>query len=516
MDAFGSFLKLANLENIISDSISNGSAFFAFSGLITLCFVKKHNEKQKRRICNKTKTRTNEKKLDFDVLIVGAGPSGSTAAYFSAQKGLNVGLFDKKVFPRNKPCGDAWCAPALDILEEMGVLQKMEKDGITNPVKRGGLISPFGYECINTDGSAYGSVTGCKTYAIKREIADEYLVRAAAQKGANLHEGVEITNASFNAQENYWTVTTKATENEKTTNDKEQVHEYTCRMLLIGDGSTSYLAQKLGIIPQGSQSEAVCSTAYIKNNAWKDADGVMIFNKSVLPGYSALFRHYNGDMYLGTYILPGGKATGRAIAPFEAEALEKHPYIVNAVGKDYAWSKKRTVAPIRLGGVPRSYDHQVMIIGDAAGHVDPLTGEGIHTAMISGKIAASCLKEMFANRNFSLDACRAYELRCYDSFGYEFVYSSMAARIIYMCPLLLDAVTVVGKRRGQPFLDFFGEVMTGVKPKSHFVLQFDLLLDITAEIVRQFFIQKILRAKPLIPDDIGQEVIDQQAIKKQG
>ena len=54
------------------------------------------------------------------------------------------------------------------------------------------------------------------------------------------------------------------------------------------------------MIPKG-QSEATCSHAYVKGGThkWDEADGVMIFNKSVLPGYSALFRHYNDDMYLG-------------------------------------------------------------------------------------------------------------------------------------------------------------------------------------------------------------------------
>ena len=48
---------------------------------------------------------------DYDVLIVGAGPSGATAAYFLGQKGYKVALIDKKSFPRAKPCGDAWCKP---------------------------------------------------------------------------------------------------------------------------------------------------------------------------------------------------------------------------------------------------------------------------------------------------------------------------------------------------------------------------------------------------------------------
>jgi flavin-dependent dehydrogenase len=353
--------------------------------------------------------------------------------------------------------------------------------------------------------------TGCKTYAIKREIADEYVIRAAGRAGAQVHEGTEVTNAVFTAgkQEGsgYWSISTKTEEGD--------VREYRTRMLLLCDGSTSYMAQKLGIIPQGSQPEAVSSTAYIANNEWTEADGVMLFNKSVLPGYSALFKHYNGEVYFGTYILPGGKATSRCIAPFENEAMDAHPYVKAALGNNYNWIRKRTVAPIRLGGVDQSYSDQLLIAGDAAGHVDPLTGEGIHTAMIAGKIAALSVREMHSVGNFTRAACLAYQLRCYDAFVQEFSYSAIAAKVIYHCPLALDAVACVGQRRGQAFLDFFGEVMTGVRPKSAFMKP-DLVLDIVMEMAKQFFIQYVLRRKPLIPDNIGQKYVDEQAGKKQG
>merc|ERR1712216_976368 len=100
---------------------------------------------------------------------------------------------------------------------------------------------------------------------------------------------------------------------------------------------------------------------------------------------------------------------------------------------------------------------------------DPLTGEGIHTAMVAGRIAARTAKDMLCAGNLSMEACEAYHWRCHDQFGYEFYYSSWGARIIHAMPIVLDAVAVVGQRRGQPFLDFFGECMTGVRPKSHFL-----------------------------------------------
>ena len=82
-------------------------------------------------------------------------------------------------------------------------------------------------------------------------------------------------------------------------------------------------------------------------------------------------------------------------------------------------------------------------------------------------------------------------------------------------PLLLDAVAVVGQRHGQAFLDFFGEVMTGVRPKSDF-LQPLLVAEISLEILRQLFVQYVLRSKALVPQEIGQKVVDAQAGKKAG
>jgi hypothetical protein len=105
-------------------------------------------------------------------------------------------------------------------------------------------------------------------------------------------------------------------------------------------------------------------------------------------------------LYRGTYILPGGKATSRCIAPFEEEAISRLPYVRDAFGKDYSYTEKRIVAPIRLvfvlcvwvilvqlletllyiacsrmGGMGgREYGQQCLLVGDAAGHVDPLTG----------------------------------------------------------------------------------------------------------------------------------------------
>ena len=213
------------------DEVTSGAAIFALTGLVAAAYSKSSYLRNRRQInprecsgkCNSSKANATYQSPPaiYDVIIVGAGPAGATAAYYMGKKGLRVALIDKKAFPRPKPCGDAWCKPALDILEDMNVLGQMEADGIARPVKRGGFISPFGYKCINTDGSAYGSVTGCKTYAIKRFIADEYIVKAASALPSVDFILAEVTDLQFesnsgagggasDATAGVWVATTKS------------------------------------------------------------------------------------------------------------------------------------------------------------------------------------------------------------------------------------------------------------------------------------------------------------------
>jgi flavin-dependent dehydrogenase len=95
---------------------------------------------------------------EYDAIIVGAGPAGSTAAYYLARGpgAPRVALLEKARFPRDKVCGDAWCAPALDILEDMGVLQQLESEGLVRDTRAGGFISPSGESFVST-GEAQGA-----------------------------------------------------------------------------------------------------------------------------------------------------------------------------------------------------------------------------------------------------------------------------------------------------------------------------------------------------------------------
>jgi len=411
----------------------------------------------------------------FDVIVVGAGPGGATTAYYlthaAGESAPRVALLDKAHFPRDKICGDAWCAPALDILEDMGVLQKLEAEGLVRDTRAGGFISPSGASFVSAGEEA--SAPGTRVYAIKRMICDERIVRAAQAAGAELFEGAAVTGAELEG-DGLWSV--------RCANGAR----FRGRALVAADGARSVLARRLGIV--NDAPTAFAARQYVKGGTHNfRADGVLFYPTYVLPGYVALFRHYDDVIDLGAYVIPGGAASGKDLPRMYAEQILRDPLVSAVLGPKAEFLEPMRMAPLRLGGVEKSHGRQLLVVGDAAGQTDPLTGEGIHTAMIAGRIAAQTLRELLSKGDLSERACASYHERWQRAFGREFPASAMAARLTYRMPAMLDAACVVAQRKGDAFMNEFGAAMTGVAPKTTF-LKPGVALPLTAEIVRQLLI----------------------------
>lgn len=391
----------------------------------------------------------------YDVCIIGAGPAGSTCAYYLAQKGFQPLILEKKEFPRDKICGDAFTQRCFVHLERMGVLQKLieEKKGHWTAI--GGLVSPSGITYIGDSASETGSHL---VMSVKRKIMDEMLVRAAVNAGSKLVENFSVNEVIFDKNKGIWIIKSK----------QEESLEYNAKILVLGDGSSSRLAQSLGIIKDPPQ--AVCSRAYIKAETYNfEYDGLTIFPPKLVPGYCAFMKEADNDVVFCCYIIPFGKAKTDNLHGLHHEFIEKDPFVSKAIGP-HAELEQMKAAPIRFGGIKQSYDDHLLVVGDAAGMIDPLTGEGLQYAMDAAEIAANTIHEGFQKKDFSKSFFKHYHKQWLKSFGNDFKWSIRMARFCGKHPIFLDAFASVSLRKGDKFMVEWGKIMTGSKKKINFFM----------------------------------------------
>jgi flavin-dependent dehydrogenase len=199
--------------------------------------------------------------------------------------------------------------------------------------------------------------------AIKRIVMDEKIAKAAKNAGAKLTENTTVENASFLEDEGLWKVDCLNPEGKDVT--------YYARALVCADGSPSSLARKLGYVK--TEPEGVCSRAYVKDNTLFNCDGLIFYPKRLLPGYCAIIREAGNELNFCTYIIPGGVAKNEDLPRLHDEIMKRDPYVSKLLGPDPNIERMKS-ASLRLGGIPKSYGQHLVIIGDAAGFIDPLTG----------------------------------------------------------------------------------------------------------------------------------------------
>ena len=145
-----------------------------------------------------------------------------------------------------------------------------------------------------------------------------------------------------------------------------------------------------------------------------------------------------------------------------ADPLE--PQLRAALGPAPRFEPMRA-APLRLGGVPRSWGEHVLLVGDAAGQIDPITGEGIQYAMDAAEIAAGVLAEAFEAGDLGARFLKRYHRRWMATFGRDFRWSRAMAQAYVRYPILLDASAEMMRRRGSAYFMEWAAAMTGLKPK---------------------------------------------------
>jgi len=308
-----------------------------------------------------------------DVLVVGAGPAGAAAAYFLARAGADVLLADRTTFPRDKVCGDGVTSIGLDVLARMGLGDWVHGNGFLEP-RIMFLAAPNGQTATALPPPQSDMSYGC---TIPRRVLDETVFQQAVSAGARPLESTRVLGRAGH-EDGRALLAAKQDGRDLT---------LSARLVVAADGAAGGFTRSLGLLRR--KPEMVACRAYYEGVAGDPARLDIYYDRATMPGYIWVFPQAEGraNVGLGAYI-QRVKQDGLDLAAALERFVAGNPLIRERLGQ------ARRVSPIQGYPLRARIDSTVpvadgvLVAGEAAGLVSPLTGEGIGPALASGELAA--------------------------------------------------------------------------------------------------------------------------------
>ncbi|MFT4298913.1 MAG: geranylgeranyl reductase family protein [Aeromicrobium sp.] len=319
-----------------------------------------------------------------DVLVVGAGPAGSSAAAWAARSGLDVVLADAAAFPRDKTCGDGLTPRAIAELDRLGLGSWVRSHTSNRGLRAAGfgveLLLPWPGGSLPDHGSA-----------VPRTELDDRLRAAALEAGVTGVESARAVDVDRNTAGRVTAVHFRI--------GRERVlHTIFCRRLIVADGVKSSLGRALGRTWHRETTYGVAGRSYVTSAR---ADDPWISSHlelrgphgELLPGYGWIFPlgTAQGEVNLGV----GALATAKRPADLQLRPLmEYYARLRRAEWGLGEALRAPTSALLPMGGaVSGVAGPNWLLVGDAAGCVNPLNGEGIDYGLETGRVGAELLAE---------------------------------------------------------------------------------------------------------------------------
>ena len=367
---------------------------------------------------------------EYDVIVVGAGPAGSTTATIMAQKGYDVLLLDRQSFPRDKICGDAVPAGAIGILYQLGMEAKIKQavaQGQLYPLTQMRLVSPREYTMI---AKFHKEEIGPDSYVAPRLYFDALIQQQAIEAGAEFCQAMVKVPVVENGR------VVGVTARVNGSNDTLRA-----KIVVGADGATSGIARTLR--PKTAQHQdkhrAVALRAYIEDLEEFPQEVEFYFYKGILPGYAWIFPigKHKANIGLGMR-LDYFRQRKRSLEEMLQEFLQ-----MPAIKKRLLHGGQlRDVATWQLTfGSQKHLQHTfdgAILVGDAAGFINPLTGGGIHNSIISAKLAAQTIDEALQQGSVARRNLQIYEQRCHDALWGSMQRSFNIQRLLLRFPILVD------------------------------------------------------------------------------
>jgi geranylgeranyl reductase family protein len=372
---------------------------------------------------------------DCDVLIAGGGPAGSYLAYQLADAGVRVIVLEAKRFPRDKVCGDGVSPVALAELEKMGITNLPGFETV-NEISKVGLFINQEKVIIDlpkTDRSPFHA------RIIPRFVLDNWLYEAAKTKGAVFKEDTRLVHFVANAT----MVTAQVT--------SEGVTSFIRSKLIVGaDGSNSTVARILNGVKPPEKFQLLGLRAYYENVNGPNDRVDIFFSKENFPGIYWMFPSGSKDANIGMAMLASTlPKNDRTAVSLLTGHIAQNTNIAERIGTGTLKGK--------IAGWPLTFynpqssitGNRLLLIGDAAGLINPLSGDGIQYALLSARWAAECIGECVKQNDFGENALLAYHEKVNKELAYDFAFSNMLiefSRNKTLAPLWMEIIGILIER----------------------------------------------------------------------
>ena len=304
-----------------------------------------------------------------DVLIAGAGPAGAIAALVLARAGVRVTVFDRATFPRDKLCGDTLNPGALTILRRLGIAH----------VAQGGLpidgMIVTGEPNVRVEARYGAAIVG---RAMTRRVLDVALLEAAAHAGAQITEGVVIRGPIV----------------EETGGERR-----VCGLEVVAPhGNVAHVRAGLVIAADGAHSRIARALRLARNSPRPRRWAVGAYFENVADLSSCGEMHVRRGHYIGVAPLPGGITNVCVVTAALASLNRPGDLLAARLANDPQLAQRFATArmmstPVVMG--PLAVDcivpgtRGLLLAGDAAGFIDPMTGDGLRFALRGAELAAA-------------------------------------------------------------------------------------------------------------------------------